>query len=39
MLAEREAEVDTTSGGVRFEQSEAAASVEQELRTMALAVS
>ncbi|MFI5232365.1 MAG: hypothetical protein ACHQSE_07625 [Gemmatimonadales bacterium] len=37
MLAER-AEVGTTSGGVRYEDSEAAAGVEQELRKMALAV-
>jgi hypothetical protein len=38
MLAEREVEVNQTSGGIRFEHSEAAAGVEQELRTMALAV-
>jgi tetratricopeptide (TPR) repeat protein len=39
MLAERDVKVDAASGGARWEHSEAAASVEQELRTMALAVS
>jgi len=39
MLAERADAVHTTSGEFRFEDSEAAAGVEQELRKMALAVS
>ncbi len=39
MLAEHETVAETPCGGVRFEQSEAAASVEQELHAMALAVS
>jgi tetratricopeptide (TPR) repeat protein len=39
MLAERTVEVETTNGGVRFMDSDAAAGVEQELRKMALAVS
>jgi len=39
MLAERDALVEATSGGVRLEPSEAAADVEQELHAMALAVS
>ena len=38
MLAERAVEVNTQSGGIRFEHSEATAGVEQELRKMALAV-
>lgn len=38
MLAERQQVEHATSGGVRFEDSEAAAGVEQELRKMALAV-
>jgi hypothetical protein len=39
MLADRDTIVETTNGGRRFEQSEAAASVEQELHALALAVS
>jgi hypothetical protein len=38
MLAKREVGMETTSGNVRFEDSEAAAGVERELRQMALAV-
>jgi tetratricopeptide (TPR) repeat protein len=38
MLAEREVSADATSGSVRFEDSDAAAGVERELRQMALAV-
>jgi hypothetical protein len=38
MLAERAVEVNTQSGGIRFEHSEATAGVELELRKMALAV-
>jgi hypothetical protein len=38
MLAEREYGAETTSGNVRFEDSEVAAGVEQELHEMALAV-
>jgi hypothetical protein len=39
MLEDRSTKIETTSGSTRFEDSEAAASVEQELRKMALAVS
>jgi hypothetical protein len=39
MLAERPTSDDTTSGGTRFKDSETAASVEQELRKLALAIS
>jgi tetratricopeptide (TPR) repeat protein len=38
MLAERAVEANTQSGGIRFEQSEATAGVELELRKLALAV-
>jgi hypothetical protein len=38
MLAERAVELNTQSGGIRFEHSEATAGVELELRKMALAV-